>query len=53
MLPIDLGKLFGREREFRDLYFRRVHILLKRKESVFLRIKKGKHFPRIKPFVFL
>jgi hypothetical protein len=53
MLPIDLGKLFAREREFKDLYFRRVHVLLKRNESVFLRIKKGKHFPGIKPFVFL
>jgi len=27
--------------------------LLKRKESVFLRIRKGKHFPGIKAFVFL
>jgi hypothetical protein len=53
MLPIDLCKLFGREREFRDLYFRTLHVLLKRKESVFLRIRKGKHFTDIKPFVFL
>jgi len=42
-----------REREFRDLYFRTVHVLsIKKKESVFLRIRKGKHFPTIKPFFF-
>jgi len=50
----DLG-----EREFRDLYFGKsktsigVHVLsIKKKESVFLRIRKGKHFPAIKPFFF-
>jgi len=33
---------------------RTVHVLLiKKKESVFLRIRKGKHFPIIQPFVFL
>jgi hypothetical protein len=49
MLAIDLGKLFGRERESLGIFFLGQGTLFvnKEKESVFLRIKKGKHFPAL------
>jgi hypothetical protein len=53
MLAIDLCKLFGREREFRDLLLgQRTLFASKEKESVFLRNKKGKHFPGLKLYFF-
>jgi hypothetical protein len=42
MLAIDLRKLFGRERE--SLGQGTLFVNKKEKESVFLRIKKGKQF---------
>ena len=45
MLAIDLRKLFGRERVFRDFFLGQGTLFVnKEKDIVFLRIKKGKHF---------
>jgi len=45
MLAIDLRKLIGRERESLG---QGTLFVYKEKESVFLRIKKGKHSPAIR-----
>ena len=46
MLAIDLRKLFVGEKK---IVFRRQETLFvnKKKESVFLKMKKGKHFPAV------
>jgi hypothetical protein len=49
MLAIDLRKLFRRERESLG---QGTLFVNKEKESIFLRIKKGKHFPAL-TFYFL
>jgi len=50
---IVLRKRFGRERELGICILYSARFVNQEKESVFLRIRKGKHFPAIKPFFFL
>ena len=54
MLAIDLHKLFERERESLGIWFLRHGTLFvnKEKKSVFLIIKKGKHFPALELHFF-
>jgi hypothetical protein len=49
MLAIDLRKLFGRERESLG---QGTPFVNKEKESVFRRIKTGKHFPALRFYFF-
>jgi hypothetical protein len=45
-------KRFERERELGICILDSTHFVNEEKESVFLRIRKGKHFPAIKCFFF-